>query len=372
MNKHILYTIFSKKFYFIVFILVCITNFTLPIMIKILGKAPDFKHNTKIINSDNFSNGVFKNLEITEVLAEDAGFVKMMREFLKKHKDRHPKSPIPTQKSDLKSDNETQTTITWFGHSSYLINFKGFRILVDPVMCGYASPFPQMIKAFKGSDVYDASEIENIDLLIITHDHYDHLDYTTLLKLKGKIKQICCSLGIASHLIYWGFLPEIIHELDWWQSYALENEMKITAAPARHFSGRSFKRAQTLWSSFIVEYKGQTIFIGGDSGYGDHFKKIGETFPKIDLALLECGQYNEKWPLIHMLPEETVKAHIDLKAEVLMPVHWGKFALAYHPWNEPVQRVVEEAIFQKINYTTPHIGESFALGDNLPVETWWQ
>ena len=341
-------------------------------MIKILGKAPDLKTNTRIKSSAHFSKGIFMNLENTEVLAHDAGFIEMMSDFIKKHINRHPKLPIPTKKSDLMRFNEKQTTITWFGHSSYMINFKGFRILVDPVMCGYASPFPQMIKAFKGTDVYEVSEIGNLDLLLITHDHYDHLDYTTLLKLKGKIKKICCSLGVASHLIFWGFSPTIIHELDWWENLKLDEDMEITATPARHFSGRSFKRAQTLWSSFVLKKDKETIFIGGDSGYGDHFKKIGEAFPKIDIAILECGQYNEKWPLIHMLPEETVKAHVDLKADVLMPVHWGKFALAYHPWNEPVQRVVEESKFQKINYTTPHIGESIVLGDNLPIEAWWQ
>ncbi len=295
----------------------------------------------------------------------------MLSDFIKKGVNRTPENQVPTKKSDLQSINHSSTSITWLGHSSYHINWEGFKILVDPVMIGYASPFPTMIKAFKGTDVYSTDDIGIIDLLIITHDHYDHLDYHTILKLKANTKMVCCSLGVASHLIYWGFSPTIIHELDWWETINLENGMKLTATPARHFSGRSLKRAQTLWSAFMVEYKGQTIFIGGDSGYGDHFKKIGETFPKIDLAILECGQYNEKWPNIHMLPEETVQAHLDLKADVLFPVHWGKFALAYHPWNEPIAKLIEKATQLKIDYSVPMIGETFQLGENLPVKEWW-
>jgi L-ascorbate metabolism protein UlaG (beta-lactamase superfamily) len=340
-------------------------------MLKILGKNPNPASNQRIRESLNYLNGNFQNLQETRVLTQEAGFFKMLGDFIKGSDNRTPKNQIPTKKSNLQNSNQAHVSITWFGHSSYHINWKGFNILVDPVMIGYASPFPGMINAFKGTDVFNIADIGPIDLLIITHDHYDHLDYHTLVKLKTNTKQVCCSLGVASHLIYWGFSPEIINELDWWETLKLENGMKLTATPARHFSGRSLKRAQTLWSAFMVEYNGQTIFIGGDSGYGDHFKKIGETFPKIDLAILECGQYNEKWPNIHMLPEETVQAHLDLKADVLFPVHWGKFALAYHPWNEPVTRLTEEATQLKIDYSVPMIGETFQLGENLPVKEWW-
>lgn len=340
-------------------------------MLKILGENPNGKHKIHIEQSENFKNGAFENLEKTSVLGENVGFYKMMSDYFKGSPNRVPSKPIPSLKTNINKLKQSETNITWFGHSSYHILFNGQHVLVDPVFCGYASPFSGMIKAFEGSDIYSPEDFDSIDILLLTHDHYDHLDYKSLLKLKGKVKKIVCSLGVSSHLVYWGFNPQIIHELDWWENIKLEENMEITATPARHFSGRSFKRAQTLWSSFILKNSKETIFIGGDSGYGEHFKKIGENFPHIDIAILECGQYNEKWPLIHMLPEQVVQAHLDLKANILMPVHWGKFALAYHPWNEPVIRLIEKAANLKIDYATPRIGQAFQIGADLPNDEWW-
>ncbi len=152
----------------------------------------------------------------------------------------------------------------------------------------------------------------------------------------------------------------------------INNDIQITATPARHFSGRTFKRAQTLWSSFVLKTSNQTIFIGGDSGYGEHFKEIGKAFHKFDIAILECGQYNEKWPMIHMMPEQTIQAILDLNAGLLLPVHWGKFALAYHSWQEPIERLTKKAKELNINYTTPLIGEPIKLGIHYPNKEWWK
>ncbi|MBK8414386.1 MAG: MBL fold metallo-hydrolase [Bacteroidetes bacterium] len=220
--------------------------------------------------------------------------------------------------------------------------------------------------------MYKPTDFGVIDLLVLTHDHYDHLDYKTLFALKDKVKHVVCSLGVASHLIFWGYDRAIITELDWWQSTNV-GSLKITATPARHFSGRLFKRAQTLWSSFVLQSSTNTIYIGGDSGYDSHFKEIADRFGSFDLALLECGQYNSKWPLIHMTPEESVQAGIDLQAKVIMPVHFGKFALAFHDWNEPVKRFVTRCKALNIAYTTPMIGDMILPdGKHRMHEAWYE
>ena len=167
-------------------------------------------------------------------------------------------------------------------------------------------------------------------------------------------------------------LKTTIIEFDWWDSKEILNDMQLTAAPARHFSGRSFVRNKTLWSSFILQTKACNIFIGGDSGYGDHFKTINEKFNSFDIAILECGQYNIAWHNIHMMPEETVQACIDLDAKLLMPVHWGKFSLSLHAWDEPIKRVCKKAAELKVKTTTPMIGEPVVLNSVYPSSQWWE
>lgn len=285
-----------------------------------------------------------------------------------------PPKPLPSVKTDLRALKVDKPVIVWFGHSSYFIHINGMNVLVDPVFSGYASPFSFTGKSFKGSDVYRAEDFPDIDLLVLTHDHYDHLDYNTVRKLNPKTRSICTSAGVGSHLRYWGIDPSKICELDWWESKQIPGanaSINLIAAPARHFSGRSFTRNKTLWSSFILMSGDYRIYIGADSGYDSHFKAIGDKYGPIDIAILECGQYNEWWPYIHMMPEETVQAAIDLKAAVLMPVHWGKFALGLHPWDEPVKRVVAKAKELNVRYVTPMIGEPVIIGNALPQKEWW-
>ncbi|HEY8970633.1 MAG TPA: MBL fold metallo-hydrolase, partial [Puia sp.] len=268
--------------------------------------------------------------------------------------------------------NLTAPTIVWFGHSSYFIKLAGLTVLVDPVFCGYASPFPFSTKAFPGTDVYGVDDLPEIDMVVITHDHYDHLDYKTMQRLATKGRHFYTSLGVGSHLEYWGIAASKITELDWWEEVAVENGGMLTAAPARHFSGRGFQRGKTLWSSFVLRAGGYSLFLGGDSGYGPHFKIIGERFGPMDLAILECGQYGKDWPAIHMLPEECVVAAGELGAGVLLPVHWGKFSLSLHPWDEPVRRVVRASVAAGIAFATPMIGEPVVIGGQLPQTAWWE
>lgn len=264
--------------------------------------------------------------------------------------------------------------IIWFGHSSYLINIQGFKILIDPVFSDNASPLPGSNRAFPGTNIYTPKDMPDIDFLLITHDHYDHLDYPTVMKLQPRIKQIICGLGVGSHLEYWGFDQEIITEMDWNESMTLDNKLQLHTAPTRHFSGRALKRNNTLWLSFVLQSEDLNLYLGGDSGYGRHFASLGERFGGFDLALLDNGQYNVAWQAIHMLPNEVIKAAKDLKTKKLFPVHSSKFKLAQHAWNEPLAEISKlNATADPIPLITPKIGEPVYLNDSTQTfSPWWE
>ena len=336
------------------------------------GRLPSGKYLERLKQSPNYNKKSFQNISETSMIPEGVSYWKMTREFFKKHPGRLPSGPIPFVKTDLSKFSSDETTIIWFGHSSYFIRIADKNFLIDPVFSGSAGPLSFMVKAFPGSNEYKAADMPVIDYLIITHDHYDHLDNKTLAKLKTRIGHIYCSLGVVSHLKYWGFEINKITELDWWQTAKPDENLELTAAPARHFSGRGLKRNQSLWSSFILRSPKHKIYIGGDSGYDSHFKTIGDQFGPFDLAILEAGQYNTMWPLIHMMPEETVQAAVDLKAKALLPVHWGKFTLAMHAWNEPVKRILEKAKDLNVNVVTPKIGQPIILDNSFQPDFWWE
>lgn len=340
--------------------------------LKIVGKNPSGKLLEKLKQSPNYKKDGFKNLSETPMLLQDTSYYDLIKQSLNKNPDLKPSSALPSVKTDLKNIRSDKPVIVWFGHSSYFIRINNKNILADPVFSGNASPVSFMVNAFEGSDIYTTDDFPELDFLIITHDHYDHLDYKTVIKLKAKAKSVVCSLGVSSHLIYWGFDKKTITEIDWWQTAKLTDGMTLTAAPARHFSGRGLKRSKTLWSSFILKTNSYNLFLGGDSGYDFHFKEIGEKYGPFDIAILESGQYNIAWPFIHMMPEQTVQAALDLRAKVLLPVHWGKFTLAMHPWNEPPQRVLKEAVLKNLKVTTPLIGEVVVLNESYPGKEWWE
>jgi len=341
-------------------------------LIKSLGKNPSGKRLERIKQSPNYKNNAFQNLSHTEQLSKDTSYAKIMKDQMNKSKRVEPNKVLPFVKTDLHSINAEEPVIVWFGHSSYLLKINGKTILVDPVFSGNASPFSFMIKAFKGSDEYKAEHMPKIDLLLLTHDHYDHLDYKTLKLLRSKIKQIYCPLGVGSHLEHWGFEESRITELDWWETSSFANDIEITAAPARHYTGRTVVRSKMLWASYVIKTKSHSIYLGGDSGYDSHFKMIGEQYGPFDIALLESGQYNTSWPNIHMMPEETVQASIDLKANILFPIHWGKFALAMHDWDEPIKRVLKKAEELSVKVTTPMIGEPLVISKYSETKFWWE
>ncbi len=340
--------------------------------IKSLGKNPSGKRLERMKQSPNFKNNAFQNLSHTYQLSKDTSYAKIMKDQMNKSKYVEPKKIVPFVKTDLHAINAEEPIIVWFGHSSYLLKINGKTILVDPVFSGNASPFSFMIKAFKGADEYKAEQMPKIDLLLLTHDHYDHLDYKTLKLLRSKIKQIYCPLGIGSHLEHWGFEESRITELDWWETSSFANDIEITATPARHYTGRTMVRSKMLWASYVLKTNTHSIYLGGDSGYDAHFKMIGEQYGPFDIALLESGQYNTSWPNIHMMPEETVQASIDLNATILFPIHWGKFALAMHDWDEPIKRVLKKANELSVKVTTPKIGEPLLISRCHETKSWWE
>ncbi len=340
--------------------------------LKITGKLPAGKQKERIQGSANYRNGAFQNLSPTPMKPEGISYWKMMREFFRKHPETAPPTRLPFVKTDLKELNAAEPVLVWFGHSSYLLRIGERNFLVDPVFSGNAAPLSFMVKAFPGSNEYTTDDMPFIDHLILTHDHYDHLDFKTIRELRGRVGSIYCSLGVGAHLVYWGVDPAIITEMDWWDVAIPGENFQLTAAPARHFSGRGIKRAQSLWSSFILRSPSHTIYLGGDSGYDTHFNEIGDRFGPFDIAILESGQYNNMWPLIHMMPEETLQAAADLQAKALMPVHWGKFRLGMHPWNEPVKRILKKAEEYKLQVAIPRIGEPLLINGNYPVNHWWE
>jgi L-ascorbate metabolism protein UlaG (beta-lactamase superfamily) len=334
---------------------------------SVFGAEPneeDLKH------SENFKDGVFHNQSLTEMMRPGASYLELIKDLLNKPKNNTPNNPIAVVNTDLTQISTTEPSFIWFGHSSYLLIIDGKRILVDPVL-HQASPVALFGKPYPATHFYESADFPELDLIIISHDHYDHLEEKTIKSLIPKTKHFLTSLGVDAHLKHWGIPAEKITTLDWHQEFSLEG-LKFTAAPARHFSGRKFKRGNTLWSSFILKTATQQIYLGGDSGYDEHFKLLGEQYGVFDLAILECGQYGRDWPNIHMLPEEMMKAAGELNAKKLIPVHWGKFSLAFHPWTEPVERALKAGENTTIDIYTPQIGEVLLFNQANQTKKWWR
>lgn len=336
------------------------------------GAKPSGERLARIRKSPNYAKGEFQNLSPTANMREGATiFTVMYRFFFNRDTRNKPKSLLPSVKTDLKQLPMDKDVLVWFGHSSYFLQVSGKRFLVDPVFGGSASPIRATTRSFDGSDVYAPADMPELDYLLLSHDHWDHLDHDTIRQLLPKAGIVITALGTGAHLERWGYGTDRIIEKDWWQETELADDFTLIHTPARHFSGRGFRRNQALWTSFVLKTPTKNLYLGGDSGYDSHFKAIGEKFGPFDLAILECGQYNTDWPYIHMLPGQWVKAATDLKAKAAMPVHWGKFTLALHAWDEPVERFVPEMESAGIKPVTPMIGQVVDLDDFGPFRRWW-
>lgn len=344
------------------------------ITMKRFGRMPKGERLAKIKQSPNFRDGAFQNQSVTPQLTDGATYGKIMKEFLFGRPQRSkPIGEIPSLKTDLLNLDRDENILVWFGHSSYFMQIEGKRILVDPVLSGSASPFSFTTKAFKGADRYTTDDLPDIDYLFLSHDHYDHLDYKTIVKLKSKVRKVICGLGTGEHLEYWGYDHDKITEKDWNEKFDPEPGWTVHTVPARHFSGRWFKRNQALWTSFVLQTPKLRIFIGGDSGYDKHFAEIGNSFGGFDLAIMENGQYNKNWKHIHLMPHEILEAAKDLKAKRIFPVHSSKFVLGNHAWDAPLELITENNKKENLKIITPMIGEKVDL--NNPEQLfahWWK
>jgi L-ascorbate metabolism protein UlaG (beta-lactamase superfamily) len=358
----------------VILILLFIVTTVLVMRTKPFGAKATGDRLARMQRSPHWANGQFNNLAPTPQFAEGVTMMDAMRDFFfTRNPHKTPPAPVPHVRTDLGNLYRSQNALVWFGHSSYFLLVEGKTFLIDPVLSGHASPFAFSTKAFPGSDAYKPADMPRIDYLLLTHDHWDHLDYKSLQELKPKVGHIITSLGNGAHLERWGFDPKAITELDWWEETTLPDGFRISAAPARHFSGRGFRRNGVLWNAFVLETAKRRLFLGGDSGPGDHFKTIADRWPGgFDLALLECGQYNKNWPYIHMTPEEGVTAAITLGARRLMPVHWGKFSLSLHDWDEPITRSSTEAEKRGLPILHPMIGELVNLDAVNEGKKWWK
>ena len=338
------------------------------------GSTPKGARLRLIKQSPNYKDGKFQNQSPTPSLTEGATYSSVMKEFFFTKKERQkPVQPLPSVKTDLLSLKIDDNVLVWMGHSSYFIQVDGKTILVDPVLSGEASPLSFTTKSFSGTDIYTTDDIPAIDFLFISHDHWDHLDYDTLKKMQPKIKTIITGLGTGQHLERWGFKNEMMIEKDWNEHLDLADGFAVTVLPARHFSGRSFSRNNALWVSFALQTPSQKIHLGGDSGYDFHFKEIGKNHGPFDLAILECGQYDKNWKYIHMMPEEVVQAAQELQAKKLLAVHWGKFALGNHAWDDPIKRVYKAAQVNNMHLLTPMIGEKVNIDESeQSFSAWWE
>ena len=322
------------------------------------GRLPQGERLERIRRSPNFRDGEFRNLEPTALMTSEKGRWEAMLDFVFKEspKGLRPEQPVPAVKTDLRALDPQRELLVWFGHSSYLLQLGGKRVLVDPVFCG-ASPVSFVNKPFPGTDIYRPEDMPDIDYLVITHDHWDHLDYETVTQLKGRIRKVVCPLGVGEHFEYWGFEPARLVELDWNKTATLDNGFTVHCLPARHFSGRGLKANRTLWASFLLEASGRKVYIGGDSGYGPHYADIGKRFPHIDLAVLENGQYNVDWRYIHTLPKYLGTEAKALGAKQVLTVHHSKYALAHHRWDEPLENARKLAEGESFGVLLPAIGE---------------
>ncbi|MDR0661432.1 MAG: MBL fold metallo-hydrolase [Prevotellaceae bacterium] len=341
--------------------------------IKSTGKYPNKKEQAKFALLPNYKDGSFWNLyKRTDTLDRSS----IPKSAFRKERSSRFKKPrlsesMPSIKTDLKGTIFNAPTVIWFGHSSYLISYKDFNILVDPVFSGYGSPISFVNRNFEGSNIYQVEDLPPIDILIITHDHYDHLDYKTVKKLRKKGVKAIVPMGVKRTLKSWKYKEEKIAEVSWGDSLKIQNNITLVSTPAQHFSGRRFKRNKTLWSSYVLALYEYKIFIGGDGGYNKHFEDIGKQYGPFDIAILENGQYSQYWTSSHCYPEQTAQAAIDLNTHIILPVHWAKFSATYHPWNEPIKRLLHAADSLGVQVTVPRIGEPYTIGDKPMQEVWW-
>jgi L-ascorbate metabolism protein UlaG (beta-lactamase superfamily) len=327
----------------------------------------------KIIAPPEYTDGKFNDMGTTLNMSFTE-FVTTTWDFLFADNQRTPDAGLPLKPVDLSHINNVESdrlNVTWLGHSSLMINIDGYKILTDPV-------FEKRISVlgptrFNGDVPLDIEEVPDVDAVIISHNHYDHLNKYSVQRLIDKSNKFIVPLNVSALLVDCGVPRDNIVELDWWQERRLDQNLMISSTPAQHFSGRGlFDRNATLWASWVIQTPFHRVFFSGDSGYFGGFKQIGDKYGPFDMTFIECGAYGKGWPKVHMFPEQTVQAHQDLKGNVLHPIHWGTFNLALHPWYEPMVRLSAAADSKNVMIATPMVGETTVYGSNVRSARWWE
>jgi L-ascorbate metabolism protein UlaG (beta-lactamase superfamily) len=323
--------------------------------------------------SPQWKKNKFYNFEKTGVDIKPWDVPNLLYRQLFEKKGRMPKEPLPVisfNKEAFLAPSD-KAKFVWFGHSVVLMRISGMTILIDPMFGPNAAPVaPFSVARFSKNTLGIIDDLPEIDLMLLTHDHYDHLDMASMEKLIPKIKKYYVALGAARHLVKWGVDKNVIKEFDWWDAQCFDG-IDITYTPTRHASGRAISdQSCCLWGGWSIKSSIEKIWFSGDGGYGDHFKTIGEKLGPFDFAFMECGQYNDLWHNIHLHPEESIQAALDVGVSKVMPVHWAGFALAMHHWKEPIERFTKEANKQNQKVLTPRIGEHFTV-DSKSTQDWW-
>jgi len=284
-----------------------------------------------------------------------------------------PERPIPVRALDRAAlEAAPDGSLYRLGHSTILLKLRGRFWLTDPVFSKRASPVQWAGPARFHAPPIGIDDLPPIAGVILSHNHYDHLDHAAVLQLAGKTGRFVAPLGVGDQLIAWGVDPDKVEQLDWWQSTEVDG-LRLTATPAQHFSGRGLADSdRSLWASWVIQDDDLRVFFSGDTGYFDGFKAIGETYGPFDLTLMETGAYDERWAFVHMQPEQTLQAHLDLRGRWLLPIHNGTFDLALHPWEQPFERISALAAEQGVALTTPVMGERVDLHAPQPGTPWWR
>lgn len=337
------------------------------------GKLPEGERLALVEKSSHYKDGKFHNKIEKPTITEGYSFFgEIWKTLTEKYPRTEPTDVIPSVKTDLKKLPLDQDWMVWFGHSSFLMQIGGKKILVDPVFSGNASPIPGSVKSYKGTDIYSVNDMPEIDYLLISHDHYDHLDYETIKALNSKVKKVICGLGVGEHFEYWGFPKDKILDKDWGDEVKAAPDFSIFTESTHHDCGRGFSSSKALWLSFVIKTPKIQIYYSGDGGYDNRFQEIYKKYGAMDWSIMEFGQYNPAWESVHDLPEQVIKATEELHTKNFLPVHHSKFTLAKHPWDEPLKKATEFSKGKNYRLATPVIGEIVWLNNpSQQFKQWW-
>lgn len=313
----------------------------------------------------------FQNSELTYTTSL-SNTLSILKDYLTtKRQEATPHASIPVLPITTSDLENTTESVYRLGHSSLLLVSSGKRILFDPVFGERASPFKHFGPKRFHQPPIALTDLPSIDLVLLSHDHFDHLDEPTIRAIHPKVTQFFVPLNVGERLRKWGVPTDKIREFEWWQSQSIDG-FTLTFTPAQHFSGRSlFDKDTTLWGGWAIKTPNHNLFFSGDSGYFGGFKTIGEKLGPFDLTFIETGAYNARWAKIHMFPEQSLQAHLDLQGKVMMPIHNSTFDLALHDWHEPLNRIFALAEQQRVNLSLPKMGEPIALFSPHLPQKWW-